>query len=111
MIRDYFRTPHPCPSPARRGEGRSCRPMLRNWRLTLLLSLVGAGLVAFFFVPPFAQDAAYHNFADQRTLWNVPHALNVLSNLPFIVFGVWGAVYLLRQGDLWRRSAEATSEQ
>lgn len=37
--------------------------------------------------PHFAQPQAYHAFADQRTLLGVPHALNVLSNLAFIVAG------------------------
>jgi hypothetical protein len=61
-----------------------------------LLACVGVGAVAaLLFVSPFPQDPAYHDFADQRTLLNVPHALNVLSNLPFVIFGAWGVVWLL----------------
>lgn len=40
--------------------------------------------------PPFAQPQAYHDFADQRTLLGVPHALNVLSNLGFLIVGLIG---------------------
>ncbi len=40
--------------------------------------------------PHFAQPQAYHDFADQRTLLGVPHALNVLSNLAFIAAGAIG---------------------
>lgn len=40
--------------------------------------------------PHFAQPQAYHDFADQRTLLGVPHALNVLSNLAFIAAGLVG---------------------
>jgi hypothetical protein len=29
-------------------------------------------------------------FADARTVLHIPHALDVLSNLPFLLFGVWG---------------------
>jgi hypothetical protein len=31
-----------------------------------------------------------HPFIDARTLWGIPNALDVLSNLPFALFGVWG---------------------
>ena len=41
-------------------------------------------------LPPMAQPQSYHDFADQRTLWGIPHALNVLSNLPFVVVGLDG---------------------
>lgn len=40
--------------------------------------------------PPMAQFEHYHAFADQRTLWGVPCALDVLSNLAFAAMGVWG---------------------
>jgi hypothetical protein len=67
----------------------------RAYCVWLLLGLTGAGAVALFFIPRFAQELTYHDFADQRTLWDVPHALNVLSNLPFVVFGLWGVAYLV----------------
>jgi hypothetical protein len=68
--------------------------------IRLRIALIGVlALVAFAslaFVAPFPQDTAYHDFADQRTLWHVPHALNVLSNIPFVIFGLMGVVWLLR---------------
>ena len=39
---------------------------------------------------PFTQNPLYHDFADQRTLLGIPHALNVLSNITFCLVGVWG---------------------
>jgi len=39
---------------------------------------------------PIPQDPSYHAFADHRTLLGVPNLLNVLSNLPFMVFGIAG---------------------
>ncbi len=39
---------------------------------------------------PLGQDPAYHAFADQRTLFGIPHFLNVASNLPFMLVGAWG---------------------
>src|SRR2546425_1171460 len=35
------------------------------------------------------QSPEYHNFADQRPLLGMPHMLNVVSNLPFLVVGLW----------------------
>jgi hypothetical protein len=43
---------------------------------------------------PMPQPLAYHNFADQRPLLGMPHMLNVASNLPFLVVGVWGMVFM-----------------
>ena len=40
--------------------------------------------------------AGYHHFADQRTLLSLPHALDVLSNLPFAAMGAWGLWWLRR---------------
>lgn len=53
--------------------------------VTLLLALLVACVG-----PHVAQHAHYHAFADQRTLWGVPCALDVLSNLAFALMGVWG---------------------
>jgi hypothetical protein len=42
------------------------------------------------FAPALAQPPHAHDFADQRALWGLPHALDVLSNLPFAIAGVLG---------------------
>lgn len=39
---------------------------------------------------PIAQPPHYHDFADQRTLFGIPHALDVFSNLGFALLGLWG---------------------
>ena len=57
--------------------------------LMALSAAVAPWLVAWL-LPPMAQPQSYHDFADQRTLWGVPHALNVLSNVPFVVVGLMG---------------------
>ncbi len=59
-------------------------------------ALVGLALMAAVvaaWIPPVAQDPAYHRMADGRMLLGVPNALNVLSNLPFVLvgaLGLWG---------------------
>jgi len=52
--------------------------------------------------PTIAQPAHYHAFADQRSLFGVPNMMDVLSNLAFAGFGVFGAwrIWLLPAGAL-----------
>ena len=57
--------------------------------VALMVALVLAGCGPFL-----PQYANYHAFADQRTLWGLPHAMDVLSNLPFAIMGVAGLVRL-----------------
>lgn len=65
-------------------------------KVWVLLLLTLAVVVAVFFIPPIPQPAAYHQFADARTLWDIPNALNVLSNLPFLLVGMWGLLVVRR---------------
>ncbi len=48
---------------------------------------------------PLAQDPAYHVFADQRTLFGIPHFWNVVSNLAFLFVGAWGLRITSRRTD------------
>ena len=57
-----------------------------------------AVIAVFVFVAPIPQDPAYHLFADSRTLLGVANFWNVASNLPFLVVGAWGVVYVMRHG-------------
>ncbi len=64
--------------------------MKRNQRIgiVLALSLVMAGAV--FAHRPIPQNPAYHRFVDGRAFLGVPNCLNVLSNLPFLIVGLYG---------------------
>jgi len=55
----------------------------------LLLALALALLIACF-GPAVAQHPHYHAFADQRSGWGLPCVMDVLSNLPFALGGLWG---------------------
>jgi hypothetical protein len=63
-------------------------------KVVFLTALTILPVLLLFIVPPFAQPLWYHDFADQRCLLCIPHMLNVVSNLPFVVVGVWGLAYL-----------------
>lgn len=76
----------------------------------LLAAVAGVLLIAVF-GPPVAQVADYHAFADAHTRWGVPHAFDVLSNLPFALVGLAGAWRLWRSGDalVWQLTGELVS--
>jgi hypothetical protein len=80
---------------ASRAPGALALSPLSRVESALLLAVAIALLVACF-GPAVAQHAHYHAFADQRAGWGVPFAMDVLSNLPFAVAGVWGLVVLRR---------------
>jgi hypothetical protein len=61
----------------------------------LLVLTVALGIAAWL-APRTPQPLSYHNFADQRSWLGIPNFGDVTSNLAFLVFGVWGMVYLLR---------------
>ena len=51
---------------------------------------VVAAIGAAFWLEPIAQDPGYHEFADRRTLLDIPNFWNVATNLPFLVIGLLG---------------------
>jgi predicted membrane channel-forming protein YqfA (hemolysin III family) len=53
-------------------------------------SLIAAGILAMIWHGPVAQPAGYNDFADKRTMLGIPNALDVLSNAPFLIVGLWG---------------------
>jgi hypothetical protein len=65
----------------------------RRWLLAILCA---AALVAMFFVPRIPQDPAYHAFVDSRTLLGVPNFWNVISNIGYLVVGLYGLARVSR---------------
>lgn len=55
-------------------------------------------VIAFLFIPPTSQDQRYHDFADQRAMLGIPNALNVLSNIGFLLVGLLGLITLRDRG-------------
>lgn len=68
--------------------------MNRKTGYTLIFLTMLATFCSYLLVDPVAQDARYHDFSDQITLLGVPHALNVISNLPFLLIGIYGLIVL-----------------
>ncbi len=73
------------------------QPLIRS-EIGLLATMVLAIATAVL-APSVAQFDHYHAFADQRHLLGLPCALDVLSNLPFALLGVWGLARLRSSND------------
>src|SRR5262249_6508426 len=74
---------------------RSWQPSTR-WMIIAAISLAAAASVAL--LKPIAQPQSYHDFAEQRTIFGVPHAFDVLSNAAFLIAGLLGLWFVLRAG-------------
>jgi hypothetical protein len=74
----------------------------RQVRLSILLAIAAASVVAVACHAPIAQPSGYDVFADQRNVWGIPNFWNVVSSLPFLVVGLAGTMELLRR---WPRGA------
>jgi hypothetical protein len=51
-------------------------------------------IAIFLLFNPIPQPQSYHHFADQRTWFGIPNTLNVLSNIPLALAGIWGLFLL-----------------
>ncbi len=76
----------------------------REWGLLLVFVALGALAV---FGPPLVQPGDQHAFADQALWGGIPHALDVLTNLPFALLGLAG---LWRLVPLFSRSNTAIAQ-
>jgi len=74
------------------------------WLIGGLAALAAAGA---WLVSPIRQDPAYHHLADSRAWLGIPNALNVLSNVGFLVVGALGLTFVAGAGArVFRESAE-----
>jgi hypothetical protein len=79
------------------------------WRVGFLVAVaLTAGLVAVL-AQPLPQDLAYHDFADRRAVLGLPYGFNVLSNVGFLLAGVWSLARVTRAalppGSAWPASS------
>jgi len=62
--------------------------------LGLLLLVSFPAIVFLCLIPRIPLGQGYHDFADKRAMLGMPNCLDVLSNIPFILAGCWGVVWL-----------------
>jgi len=56
----------------------------------ILISVLVASLLGLFIFDPIPQGAAYHLFADARSMFGIPNFNDVASNAGFAIVGVIG---------------------
>lgn len=77
----------------------------KDWREWFLGIVTAGGISAAFLFSPVPQDPAYHEFADGITIFGIPNFWNILSNIPFVLVGVFGLSQLSRLPPFSPRSA------
>jgi hypothetical protein len=80
----------------------------RKTGLTVLLVATLAVIVVDLLLPRIPQPQSYHNFADQRSFLGIPNFGDVVSNIPFALFGVWGLLFWWRS---YRMGSSVPPEQ
>ena len=60
-----------------------------------MIFIIFVTLIGIWFVNAIPQDCTYHNFADGRTIFYVSNFWNVVSNLPFLIVGIYGLYKLM----------------
>ena len=71
--------------------------MKKTHKINILLAVSLCVILAAFFSKAIPQDAHYHAFADARTIFSIVNFCNVMSNIPFVIFGGLGLVSLQKQ--------------
>lgn len=66
-------------------------------RLLIAAVLTALPFALLHLLPPLAQSQAYHAFTDQRGWIGIPNALDVLTNLPLLLAGLFGLREAVRQ--------------
>ncbi len=72
----------------------------RKASLLLLLALTVLVAVTALLLPRIPQPQSYHLFADQRSVFGIPHFADVISNFPFAIVGICGLIFLFRNGGI-----------
>jgi hypothetical protein len=76
---------------------RKFRPADRRMRLGLIVAVSLLCVTILCFLPPIPLGPGYHDFTDKRIFLQLPNYLDVLSNIPFLIVGLWGLLWLLRR--------------
>jgi hypothetical protein len=82
-------------SALRAASGYTPDPMSRKNAGLVLAGLTILVIAISWFLPAIPQPLSYHNFADQRAWIGIANFGDVVSNVTFAIFGVWGMWFLL----------------
>lgn len=71
------------------------RSVAREKRLAAVIGLTAISFLQLCIYPSIPLSPSDYEFADQRILFGIPNAIDVLSNVLFLIVGVWGLKFLL----------------
>lgn len=74
------------------GIYRNLSDSFLKWTVAAVLMAISVLLCC---TNPIAQDPSYHSFADHRTIAGIDNCWNVVTNLGFLVVGIWGLCRML----------------
>jgi hypothetical protein len=60
------------------------------------VAIAAAILLAVALLPPVSEPQRFQSFADSRTIFGIANFMNVASNVPFLIVGLWGLWFLAR---------------
>jgi len=75
-------------------------------RVFILLCVTVGVFIGVFSFPRIGQDPHYHLFADNRTFFGIPNFFDVVSNVFFLIAGLWGLMHISRHGTAFREKLE-----
>jgi hypothetical protein len=75
-------------------------------RTRAIAAITALGLAAAFVLPAMPQPAGYHDFADHRSFFGVANAMDVASNLAFLLAGLAGLWISLRPRTVFGQAGE-----
>lgn len=68
-----------------------------NIGIVLVFLIAIIGIAGVMMLEPISQDINYHLFIDNRTILSIPNFWNIVSNMPFLLVGVYGLISLIKQ--------------
>jgi hypothetical protein len=71
--------------------------MNKNLRIGIIFTTALVAIIIAFSFAPIAQDQTYHVFADRRSFFGISNFCDIVSNLPFIIFGLMGLAFLFNK--------------
>lgn len=64
----------------------------------VITAIVLGMLLAGALLPPLPEPQVFRGLADTRALLGIPNFMNVISNAPFLLVGLWGLYFVARHG-------------
>ncbi|MGH8487786.1 MAG: ceramidase domain-containing protein, partial [Gammaproteobacteria bacterium] len=68
---------------------------MSRWRIVAVIAPCALASLAALFIDPIPQDPNYHNFADRRVFFEIPHFGDVITNMGFMLVGSIALAQLL----------------